>query len=284
MAGINYDYDPFSLPVQGMKVPEWVMSSEAPVDAFAIADNVKKQQMLEKANELNNMQTQMKLLDMLKAQQAQNALSQIAQENQGLAFPELSKKMMEASLASGDVDSALKFGNILMNTQKNADSQEQKERDRELRRQLAEQENAINMSRLANSQAALEARIANMNDNLALRREMQQFNKDKEEKAQTSLSKNIDLFDTSQGKKVSVNPNDENVKKDFQSGRLRQPSIAEQYLDYGNYSPNMKVNLNVDWGTPPSSDYKRAILRDKATGKEVKGWQDIKTGRLIPIE
>ena len=126
MAGIEYDYDPFSLPIQGMKVPEWVQTNELPFDAFAIADKVKQQQAQQQAADMQAMANTMKILDALKAQQQENAMAQIARDNANLPFDQLAGKMVEGSLARGDVGNALKWAQMTYSREKDEAGRAQK--------------------------------------------------------------------------------------------------------------------------------------------------------------
>lgn len=212
MAGIEYDYDPFSLPIQGMKVPEWVQTNELPFDAFAIADKVKQQQAQQQAADMQAMANTMKILDALKAQQQENAMAQIARDNANLPFDQLAGKMVEGSLASGDVGNALKWAQMTYNREKDEAGRAQKEKDRQLREDY-------NWAKFDNASKLMDARIQNMQTLAALQAANSQLSREKWD-TQKNSAKNWEIYQGQDGQDISLDANDPETVRKLKTGEI----------------------------------------------------------------
>ena len=69
-----YDYDPFEMPIKGMKIPEWVTSTQPPIDAFAQADAVENRDMAIRNQELNALMEATKIQQFNRAREKQDRL------------------------------------------------------------------------------------------------------------------------------------------------------------------------------------------------------------------
>lgn len=183
-----YGYDPFSLPVDGMKIPEWLMSSEPPVDTFAIADKARAAKQQEKLNELNAMAGAMKIAQALREQDTNDRIAEVAKQNVGLPLNDFAKKAMEVSMQSGSPEDALKWAGVVFNNQKNAEAMAQKELDRISREGIAS-DRADLMSR------AQDIRSQQLAAQLSLMQQSQELNNRKLDEWVRAQDKNRDSRD-----------------------------------------------------------------------------------------
>ena len=271
MAGIEYDYDPFSLPIQGMKVPEWVQTNELPFDAFAIADKVKQQQAQQQAADMQAMANTMKILDALKAQQQENAMAQIARDNANLPFDQLAGKMVEGSLASGDVGNALKWAQMTYNREKDEAGRAQKEKDRQLREDY-------NWAKFDNASKLMDARIQNMQTLAALQAANSQLSREKWD-TQKNSAKNWEIYQGQDGQDISLDANDPETVRKLKTGEitLKPKKSGGGLMDLLNLATQqpmpVKMPEPVNRATipPPQPTQGGLVLTtviDKRTGKQ----------------
>lgn len=109
-----YDYDPFEMPIKGMKIPEWVTSTQPPIDAFAQADAVQNRDMAIRNQELNALMEATKIQQFNRAREKQDRLDtslegfgQWYAKNQGAKTPEVYKQIASSLIAGGDPASAI---------------------------------------------------------------------------------------------------------------------------------------------------------------------------------
>lgn len=271
MAGIEYDYDPFSLPIQGMKVPEWVQTNELPFDAFAIADKVKQQQAQQQAADMQAMANTMKILDALKAQQQENAMAQIARDNANLPFDQLAGKMVEGSLASGDVGNALKWAQMTYSREKDEAGRAQKEKDRQLREDY-------NWAKFDNASKLMDARIQNMQTLAALQAANSQLSREKWD-TQKNSAKNWEIYQGQDGQDISLDANDPETVRKLKTGEitLKPKKSGGGLMDLLNLATQqpmpVKMPEPVNRATipPPQPTQGGLVLTtviDKRTGKQ----------------
>lgn len=271
MAGIEYDYDPFSLPIQGMKVPEWVQTNELPFDAFAIADKVKQQQAQQQAADMQAMANTMKIMDALKAQQQENAMAQIARDNANLPFDQLAGKMVEGSLASGDVGNALKWAQMTYSREKDEAGRAQKEKDRQLREDY-------NWAKFDNASKLMDARIQNMQTLAALQAANSQLSREKWD-TQKNSARNFDPYKTLDGREVWLDVNDPETRRMLKAQEIvEMPKKKEaglmDLLNLATQQPmpvKMPEPVNRATIPPPQPTQGGLVLTtviDKRTGKQ----------------
>lgn len=241
MAGITYDYNPFELPIEGMKVPEWVQTNELPFDAFAIADNVKKQRMAEEAQNLNSMIATQKLVEAIKQQQAEANMAQIAKNNPGLPLDSFSQQMMQGALSNGDVENALKWGNIVYNSKKNDDLMQEKIKSREAK-------NQFDNEKLDMQNRMIDARMRNMETLAALQAANSALSREKWD-TQKSSAKNWEIFQDANGQDVSRDTNDPATAEALRRGELsvkpKKSGGIEDLLSLGSSEP-LPVKIPTD--------------------------------------
>ena len=277
MAGIDYGYDPFSLPIQGMKVPDWVQTNELPFDAFAIADKVKQQELQQQSADMQAMANTMKIMDALKAQQQENSLAQLARDNANLPFNELAGKMVEGSLASGDVGNALKWAQMTYSREKDEAARAQKEKDRQLREDY-------NWAKFDNASKLMDARIQNMQTLAALQAANSQLSREKWD-TQKNSARNFDPYKTLDGREVWLDSNDPETRRMLKAQEIVGiPKKSDGLMDLLNLATQQPMPVKMP--EPVQSPVvNQPILKkqvNKATGQV--RYIDTTTGQVVKYE
>lgn len=254
---IKYDYDAFSLPFDGMKIPEWVNSAEAPVDAMGIYNKEVSRQQQQKAEDIQQLVQSLQMNKALQAMDKQDrvekGMSQVGEwlkANPNAPMKDLYGNAVTNLLGNGSFAEALQFEQARRQLLQDEVRQTKEEKAAQLR----EFSSLAGLARL-NPQAAQAALQAGVFENLggfgeaAIKNPsmMVPLRKGKEGKgAKEKMPSFVMMVDPKTGEVKQLDRNNpEHVREAKEGGYLPTTDIQEMTYQLEGMKPKKKPQAEV---------------------------------------